>query len=269
MKLIAYNDLFPAGRKPVLGVIHLRALPGAPAFNGSMQSVFDRAIQEAEIYRDYGVDGIIVENFGDAPFFPEVVPAETVAAMSAVVREVVNRVMVPVGVNILRNDAHAALAVAVSTGASFIRVNVHTGAVLADQGVIQGKAAQTLRLRATLQAKVLITADVGVKHAVPLAPYGLGLETRDLTERGMADAVIVSGTGTGQATDLGDLATVRENTHLPVWIGSGTTPTTLPGLAQHADGFIVGSYFKQGGQVLNDIDPARVTELLKTAKSLG
>jgi hypothetical protein len=267
MNLIHYNDLFVAGKKPVLGVIHLQALPGSPVFDGNMQAVFDHAIAEAEIYRDQGVDGIIVENFRDAPFFPEQVPAETVASMSAVVREVVNRVKVPVGVNVLRNDAHAALAVAVSTGASFIRVNVHTGAVLADQGVIQGKAAHTLRLRAALRARVLITADVGVKHAVPLAPYGLGLETRDLTERGMADVVIVSGTGTGQATDLGDLALVRENTHLPIWIGSGTTPETLPGLAQYADGFIVGSYFKQGGKVLNPIAPERIQSLIQLSRN--
>lgn len=268
MKMLQYRDLFPSG-KPVTGVIHLLPLPGSPAFQGDMQAVFDQAVAEAEIYAAQGVDAIIAENFRDAPFYPESVPAETVAAMSAVVREVVNRVKVPVGVNVLRNDAHAALAVAVSTGAQFIRVNVHTGAVLADQGIIQGKAYHTLRLREHLRARVLILADVGVKHAVPLAPYGLGLETRDLTERGMADGVIVSGTGTGKATDLSDLELVRENTDLPIWIGSGTTPATLPGLALHADGFIVGSYFKVGGSVLNAVSPERVKEIVHAVASLG
>ena len=166
-----FSDLFPK-TKPLIGVIHLLPLPGAPLYNGNMAAVYERALLEAELLSKYA-DGIIIENFGDKPFYPNQVPPETVAAMAAIAREVLHLADVPIGINVLRNDAHAALAVAAAVGAHFIRINVHTAAVVADQGIIEGKAHQTLRLRKTLGAGTLIFADVGVKHASPMAERGL------------------------------------------------------------------------------------------------
>ena len=160
-------------------------------------------------------------------FFPDKVPSETIAMMAAVSREIINRINIPLGINVLRNDADAALAIASTVGADFIRVNIHTNAVVADQGLIQGKAYATLRKKILLQSKVLIFADVGVKHASPLKDRGLTLETQDISERGMADALIVSGTRTGEASNAGDLNLVKQNTHLPVLIGSGMTPDNI------------------------------------------
>lgn len=254
-----FSDLF-SSTKPIIGVIHLLPLPGAPLYTGNLAAIYERAIAETQLLQQY-VQGLIVENFGDKPFYPSQVPVETVAAMAAIGREVVRHSDVPVGINILRNDAAAATAVATACGAHFVRVNVHTNAVVADQGLIQGRAYETLRLRQSLRSKVLIFADVGVKHATPLADRGLAIETQDLTERGLADAIIVSGTRTGEATNTSDLDTVKANTHLPVLIGSGTTPTSLPTLGA-ADGYIVGSYFKQNGVVTNDIEEERVRELV-------
>ena len=115
-----------------------------------------------------------------------------------------------------------------ATNAQFIRINVHTGAAITDQGLIQGKAHDTLRLRRNLQAKnILIFADVAVKHASPLGKRNIELETRDLTERGLADAIIVSGKLTGASTNIDELIKVKQNTHLPVIVGSGTTPGNL------------------------------------------
>ncbi len=253
---------------PVLAVIHLQPLPGSPRYSGDMNQVYETAIKEAQVYARQGVAGLIVENFRDAPFFPDKVPVETVASMSAVVREIVREVNLPIGVNVLRNDAPAAMAIASAAGAHFIRVNVHLGAVVADQGIIQGNAHETLRLRSQLRSHVLIFADAGVKHAAPIAPRGLAAEAKELAERGTVDALIVSGAFTGASTSTDDLDAVRNVTKLPVFVGSGTTPETLPALFAHSDGLIVGSTFKRNGQVEEVIEESRVADFMKQHQGL-
>ena len=161
------------GRRAVFGMVHLRALPGAPLYAGSMDEVIDAAVADAKALAAGGCSGIVIENFGDRPFFASNVPPETVAAMTRVVVGTRQAVEVPIGVNVLRNDAKAALAIAAATGASFIRVNVHTGAMVTDQGVIEGEAAETMRLRMAIAPDVAVFADHLVKHAVPLAPTDL------------------------------------------------------------------------------------------------
>lgn len=248
----------------ILGVVHLGPLPGAPRFTGTLDAVLERARSDARALTGGGVDGIVVENFGDAPFFAGAVPAETVAAMTRAVAEV--RVVTdrPVGVNVLRNDARAALAVAAATGAAFIRVNVHVGAQWTDQGLIEGRAAETLRARAALAPGVRILADVAVKHAAPVAVRPLHEEARECLERGLADAVIVTGAGTGSATDVEAVAGLRSS--LPdaaIVVGSGVTPDTLAATLAHADAVIVGTAFKEDGKVLRPVDPARVAALVR------
>ena len=259
---MTFNTLFTSS-KPLIACIHLLPLPGSPRYDGNMQAVYDTALAEARLFAAYPVDALIVENFRDAPFYPGRLPAETVAALAAVTRDIVKAVALPVGVNALRNDAEAAIAVAAATGAQFIRVNVHMGAVVADQGVLQGASHDTLRLRAALRSDALVFADVGVKHATPLAPRGLALETRDLTERGLVDAIIVSGDLTGEPTDPQDIEVVRRHTHLPLLIGSGATPANLPDLYDRVDGLIVGSYFKRDGWADNLVDEARVKTFME------
>src|SRR5438552_14116094 len=142
-------------------MMHLRALPGAPLFGGSLDQVIETAMADDNALAAGGCDGIVFENFGDRPFHKHVNP-ETIAAMTRVIAEV--RPRLPFGVNVLRNDARAAIAIAAATGAQFIRINVHVGAMATDQGIIEGEAADTLRLRALIAAEVLIFADYLVKH---------------------------------------------------------------------------------------------------------
>jgi membrane complex biogenesis BtpA family protein len=229
--------------------------------------VVDQAVREAQIFAANGVDGVLVENFRDKPFYPDRVPPETIAAMSVVVREVVREAKIPVGVNVLRNDSTAGMAIATSAGARFIRVNVHSGAVVADQGLLQGRSHETLRLRAGLRSSVLILADVGVKHATPLADRGLDMEARDVADRGLADGLIVSGHFTGGRTDPRDVDVVRTATALPVIIGSGVTPETLTELLPRAHGFIVGSYFKVDGKADNPVDETRIASFMNLFRS--
>jgi hypothetical protein len=263
-----FQDLF-GKKKPVIGCVHLLPLPGAPRFAGDMRAVHDAALNEADIFKRQGVHGLIIENFRDQPFYPGRVPAETVAALAAVTREIVKATSLPVGVNVLRNDALSAIAIAAAAEAHFIRVNVHMGAVVCEQGVIQGASHETLRLRAALRSQALIFADVGVKHATPLAGRGLPAETKDLTERGMADAIIVSGELTGAETKPEEVDIVAAHTHLPILIGSGTTPENLHKVFSKADGFIVGSYFKKGGRGKNRVEEKRVKAFMRKLKSLS
>ena len=249
--------------KPVIGVIHLLPLPGAPAYAGNVRDIKDRALKQAGIYQQEGLDGVIVENFGDAPFFKNGVPPETTACLTAVLSEIANEVDIPYGVNVLRNDALSALGIACATGASFIRVNVHSHAVITDQGMIEGDAARTLRKRRELGADIQIWADVWVKHAAPLADIGLEDEVRDVQERGMADAVIVTGGYTGAGADLSQLEHVKSVARRPVYIGSGMAAENLSEYYGLADGFIVGSAFKMDGEACNDVDAEKVKNFME------
>lgn len=264
MERVSLTDLFGV-RKPVVGMVHLPPLPGAPRWAGSMAAVLERALADARALAGGGVHGILVENFLDAPFYPERVPAETVAAMAVAVAAVARTVPVPVGVNVLRNDAAAALAVAAATGARFVRVNVHTGVMLADQGWLEGRAHETLRLRARLfpAHPPAILADVLVKHAVPPAALDLAQTARDTWHRGLADALVVSGEETGAPTEAARVEAVKAAVpNAPVWIGSGLTPENAGTLLAAADGAIVGSALAHGGRAGSGIDPERVQRLM-------
>lgn len=257
------------GHRALVGVVHLRALPGSPGFavtpaGRSMAEVLRLAAYDARALAEGGVDALIVENFGDIPFFAERVPPETVAAMT-LATEAVRAAVGPnlaIGVNVLRNDAHAALAIAAATGAGFVRVNVHVGTAVTDQGIVNGRAAQTLRTRSGLVPGCAIWADVHVKHAVPLGGGEIGDAARETFERGRADGLIVSGIATGSAPDPRDLERVRSAVpDAPVLIGSGLTLENAAELCRFADGAICGTALKVGGDVGAPVDAARVARL--------
>jgi membrane complex biogenesis BtpA family protein len=216
------------------------------------------AAEDAKILVDAGFDTVIVENFGDIPFLPRV-GAVTVSAMTLAAQRVRDACpALPLGINVLRNDADAALAVAVVVGAQFIRVNVHTGARVTDQGIVEGEAGETLRKRRALGASdIAIWADVDVKHSAPLGVRPVADEATDVALRGMADVVLVTGAGTGRAVDEAKLGLVRRAVPLPVYAASGSTIETLPALAAACDGVIVGSALCHGGVAGGRIDPER------------
>ncbi len=258
------SSLF-AHPKPMIGVVHLSPLPGSPRNTETMQQITTRALLDAETLVANGIDGLIVENYGDTPFLSGRVDAHTIAAMSIAVREIRSRMPdIPVGVNILRNDARSALAVATVCAAHFIRVNVHTGAMLTDQGIIEGQAGETLRYRSELRSAVCIFADVAVKHAVPLAPVNLADSARDTFYRGHADALIVTGAATGAGTSPNDLRTVREAVpEASLFAGSGVTAETLPEILRYASGAIVGTALKYESRTSNAVDGDRVQAFIQ------
>jgi len=249
----------------LIGVVHLPAMPGDPRNKTGefFAEVEAHTLADAEALVEGGVDALILENFGSAPFPKQHTPPHQVATLALLARECVRRFGVPIGVNCLRNDAIGALGIAASTGAGFVRVNVHTGAYVTDQGLIEGQAHDSLRYRRALGAEqVAILADVLVKHAAPLCPLSPTDAVRDCLERGLADGVIVTGEATGAPTSVDVLREVRLAAGAsPVYVGSGMTPERADALAPLTDGAIVGTWLKRDGQIYAPVDRGRVRTL--------
>ena len=256
--------------KPVIGVVHLLPLPGSPRWDGQMEPIFQRAEQEAMALATGGVNGIMVENFFDAPFTGNRVDAATSSALALAVRRIMNVSDLPVGVNVLRNDGLTALAIACVTGAQFIRVNVLSGAMVTDQGLLQGIAHELHLYRRQLGlTHVKVLADVMVKHASPLgAQADIKVAAQDTVYRALADAVIVSGRQTGAPPDAAELSQVREALpSTPIFVGSGASRENIASLLRTADGVIVASSLKRQGLLENPIDVERVRAFVSSVSA--
>ncbi|MEM8952935.1 MAG: BtpA/SgcQ family protein [Verrucomicrobiota bacterium] len=251
------------GRK-VIGVVHLGALPGAPGWGGDMAVVAEAAIRDARAYEMGGCHSLVIENFGDAPFTAGRVGPETVAAMAVVGRRVGREVEIPFGFNVLRNDPLAALGLCAACGGTFIRVNVHTGAMFTDQGFIEGNAYETVRRRDEWCPGVKIYADVLVKHAAPAVETTIERAAEETLGRGKADGLIVSGVATGDAVAMEDLKRVRGTCpEATILVGSGADAGNVGELLEYADGVIVGTSLKEEGETMNRVDEAKVRELVE------
>ena len=251
----------------LIGMIHLPPLPGSPRFGGSMNAVLDHAMNDAQVLIDAGFDSLLIENYGDIPFYKEHVPPHTISAMTVAAHEIRRSFDVQFGVQVLRNDAIAALAIAEAAGASFIRVNVLSGAMLTDQGIIESNAAEVLRYRSMIAPEIKIWADVHVKHAMPLVPLSIEDAAMELAERACADAIIVSGSATGKETLLEDVKRVKSVVNIPVVIGSGVTEENVHQYIPFADALIIGTSIKKDGVPTNPVDEERAERLVKKVKS--
>lgn len=267
MNRAAFFDLFGT-RRVVIGMVHVQPLPGSPRYAGNREQVFERALADARTLERGGADACIIENFGDAPFYPNRVPAETVAAMAAVAQHIRAHCRVPLGINVLRNDGCAAVAVAAAAGAQFVRVNVLAGAAVADQGILVAGAHEVVRLRRHLDPEIKIFADLRVKHASPLGTTSLPQAARELVDRALADAVIVTGAATGAEPDPEHMSALRRVlADTPLLAGSGMTAANAAAYFRFADGAIVGTSLKRGGCVTGPVDLRKIKSFVKTVKS--
>jgi hypothetical protein len=247
----------------LLGMVHLLPLPGTPR-PAALPRTLARAIADARAWAAGGADALLVENFGDRPFHAGEVGPVTIAAMARVVAALQEQVGLPIGVNVLRNDARGALALAAAFDLAFLRVNVHAGASVTDQGLLVGRADATLRERAALKARALLLADVRVKHAAPLAPRPLLDEARDLFERAGADALLLTGPATGSPPDVTALVELRRALpRAPLLLASGVDPELVATSRGAVAGWIVGTWAKRGGRVEAPVDPTRVKRLAR------
>jgi len=255
--------------KPVIGVVHLKPLPGSPFFSGSLEEVYEAALRDAKALYEGGVDGLIVENFNDYPFLKSRVGPEVIATMSAIVRDIVKEVRLPVGVNVLRNDGIAAIAIAYATGASYVRINAYTDVLVTEQGIVEPCAAEALRYRKYLSCEVKVLADILCKHAYPLVPLRLEEAIFNAVIRGRADAIIITGERTGIEPNLMEVKKAKEVTSgTPIFVGSGLRPDNVKEYLKYADGAIVGTWFKKGGDVSREVDVKRVREFMDKVREV-
>ncbi len=253
--------------KCLIGVVHVLPLPGSPRWAGDAEAVIGNALADAAAIEAAGFDGLILENFGDAPYARGFAGRGAVAGLAAVGARVAEAVRLPIGINVLRSDARSAVAVAAATGARFVRVNVHTGAALTDQGIIQGDAMGTMRAIREMAPGTLVFADVFVKHAVPMGDAGLEQSARDTVERGFASAVIVTGEATGSPAALDHVTRVKDAVpETPVIVGSGVTAESSAPTLEVADGIIVGSAIMRDGRAGGPIDPKRAAGFVAAAR---
>lgn len=266
MRVTPFLERFERER-PLVGVVHLPALPGAPGSASTMAEIRRRAVRDARALAGGGLDGVLVENYGDAPFAPADAGKPAVACLAVAAAAVRAAVDVPVGVNLLRNDGEGALSAAVAAGADFVRVNVWTGARLTDQGIVEGVAHRVLRLRRRLEADVSVLADVDVKHSAPLADRPLEEEAAEAVGRGGADGLLVTGAATGEPPEPGRIESVRRAAGgAPVLVASGLRPENAARLLAAADGAVVGTALKEDGETAAPVDPARVAALVEAGR---
>ena len=251
----------------VYGVVHLKSLPGSPSNRLSIDEIIDAAQEDVNSLVYGGVDGIIIENFGDTPFVKNDISKRTLASFTTVVENLSIERDIKVGINVLRNDGLAALAIAEATKSHFVRINVLNNTMFTDQGVIEGDAHGINQFKSSLNSYVEIYADVFVKHAVP--PPGSKIENHadELIHRAGADVVIVTGDGTGHEINIEDLQKVRNIVPTgKLAIGSGVTSTNVDSYQDLADILIVGTSFKIDNDVAKRVDINRVEELVRKIK---
>ena len=258
------TSLFPHS-KPVIGVVHVGALPGTPRASVGVAELGRLAREEARVYRECGVEGIIVENMHDVPYLKGAVGPEIVAAMAIIGSEVKTESGLPVGVQILAGANVEAMAVAHAAGLDFIRAEGYAYAHVADEGLIEASAAKLLRYRKLIGAEhVQVWTDVKKKHSAHAITADVSLgQTAETVEFMGADCVIVTGSVTGEAPQLKDVQEAKSNCHLPVFLGSGISENNIEQFYEEADGFIIGSAFKIDGLWSNTVDPNRVTQFVQ------
>jgi uncharacterized protein len=261
--------LFP-DPKPVVGVIHVSALPGTPRNTQTVSELVRAARREAQLYRESGVDGVMIENMHDVPYLRGEVGPEIVAAMTAIGSEVKSECGLPVGIQILAGANIEAMAVAHAAGLDFIRAEGFAYAHVADEGLIQASAAELLRYRRMIGAtRVQVWTDVKKKHSAHAITADVSLgATAETVEFMGADCVIVTGNVTGDPPKVADVQEAKTHCHLPVFLGSGISNDNIEDFYKDADGFIIGSSFKVDGHWSNPIDPSRVGSFMNIVANL-
>ena len=256
--------------KPIIAMIHVGALPGTPAGALGVAEIEKQALGEAKILRDAGVHGLMVENMHDTPYLRGAVGPEIVAAMAILARAVKETTKLPCGIQILAGANREAMAVAHSAGLDFIRVEGFAFAHVADEGIIESCAAELLRYRRWIGAeRVQIWADVKKKHSAHAITADVDIgETAHAVEFMRGDAVIVTGSLTGDPPKPADIAAVKKRTQLPVYLGSGITEKNLKHFLPFSDGLIVGSHFKEDGHWSRPVDAKRTNQFMSVYAKL-
>jgi len=251
--------------KPIIGMIHVDALPGTPKFGGSVSAIINKAKQEAKIYQKAGIDAIMLENMHDIPYLKREVGHEISSLMAILCYEVKNQTDLPIGLQILAGANKAAISVANSANLDFIRTEGFVFGHVADEGIFESDAGDLKRFQKMIGAdKILIFNDIKKKHSSHQITQDVDIvETAKAAEFFLSDGVIITGKSTGNPADLNETINVKSNIKIPVLIGSGIDDNNFKDYLKIADGFIIGSYFKKNGFWENEIDSKKVNNLVE------
>jgi membrane complex biogenesis BtpA family protein len=256
--------------KPVIGMIHVRALPGTPRYSGDVLTVIDHAVAEAKVYQDNGIDILMIENMHDVPYLKRTVGPEIVSLMSIILFEIKRSTGLPVGIQILAGANKDALAAALAAGAEFIRAEGFVFGHVADEGIFESDAGELLRYRKQIGAEnVLVFTDIKKKHSSHAVTGDIDIvETAQAAEYFLSDGVIITGATTGKKPSLEEIQNVKAKVSIPVMAGSGITMENVEAYIQTCDALIIGSYFKDGGKWENPVDPFRVSQFMKKVREI-
>jgi membrane complex biogenesis BtpA family protein len=257
-----------AGTKAMIGMIALRPLAGSSRYrDGSLTDVIDNALAQADLLHAAGFTFTMVQNLGDLPVGRRVTPVQA-AWMTRIAGEIRRAHRGPVGLNFLENDAAAMIAVASAAHLDFVRIKVFTGAMVTPSGVEDGQAFEALRARTAWRADdVAILADVHDRTATPVASAGLADDIRAAVAIGGADGIVLTGRSHRETLDF--LATARDAcAGRPVLVGGGVAPETIAEIAPLANGAIVGSALKAGGDLFGQLDLARARDFIATVAAV-
>ena len=254
--------------KPIIGMIHVDALPGTPKYNGSVKAIIDRAVSEAELYQSLDVPVLMIENMHDVPYLNRNVGPEITALMTTILYEIKKKTCLPLGIQILAGANREALAAAHSAGADFIRAEGFVFAHVADEGTFNSDAGELLRYRKQIGTEnILVFTDIKKKHSSHSITADTNIvDTAKAAEFFLSDGVIITGSSTGSEPSLEEIKSVKAKVGIPVLAGSGITAENINAYLEYCDGLIIGSYFKQEGKWSNPIDPDRVKNLLNRIK---
>jgi membrane complex biogenesis BtpA family protein len=250
-----------------IGMIHLLPLPGSPRFRGSLSEVISAARRDAKALEDGGIDGMMIENFGDYPYPVDRIPLVTVTSMTSVVKEISKEIDRPFGINVLANDYLTELGIAYATGGLFVRVEAYVDTVVTDAGTLKPAASRLQRYMRTLGGEVAVFADIQVKHSYPIVAKELAVSAKESEKMGLADAVIVTGKETGAETPAQAVAQVRKTVAIPVVVGAGVTPDNVMKYVGIADAFLVGTSIKEGS-IESPVDVGKVRRLMDAVRKI-
>ena len=264
-----FNSIFEV-TKPIIGMIHIMALPGTPKYSDNVTEIIKRAVTEAEIYKKSGINALAIENMHDRPYLKNEVGHEISSLMAIIGYEIKKRTALPCGIQILSSANKAALAVAKNAGLDFVRAEGFVFGHLADEGYIDSCAGELLRYRKNIDAEnIAIFTDIKKKHSSHAISADVDIvETAKAAAFFLSDGLIVTGKATGEAVDLNELSALKENCKIPIIIGSGITIENVEEYLPVCDAMIVGSYFKENGYWANDLDKKRVKSFMEKINDL-
>jgi len=270
MQSAKYKKIFK-NDKSLIGMIHLLPLPGTPKYRGSLNEIYDNALEETELYKKNGIDALMVENMHDIPYVNKCNGPEILACMSVICDKIKSQSNLPCGVQILAADNLKALCCAKSSNLDFIRAEGFVFAHVADEGIIDSDAGELLRYRKMIDAEeVLIFTDIKKKHSSHSITSDTSLvETAKAAAFFLSDGLIITGTSTGDPVKEEDLEQVNNVADIPVLIGSVINAENINSYIGLADAFIVGSHFKKNGFWANELSEDRIKKFVEVFKNLS